>query len=149
MSDVGIRRFLRVLLWVLFGVTVVIAAIYVVNIRGDVSQQELKHAAEPFLIWTYCLIAAAAILAIIFPIIDVIRYPKRAIKFLFTLLGLGIVIAIGYAFASAEPIFSGTKEITDRTVLLVSGTGINTTFILIGIAVLLLIITGIQSFFRK
>ncbi|KQM08716.1 MAG: hypothetical protein AL399_05790 [Candidatus [Bacteroides] periocalifornicus] len=149
MSEATIKRILRIALWVLMGVSVIFAAVFVAQIY-DTNNRELQmNATEPILIWTYVLLAIAAVAAIIFPLIQVVRNPRNALKLLVSVGALGLVILISYLLASGDPIKVATAnsnpDFSNRTVLLTTDTGIIATYIMLGIAILLLAYTGVKS----
>lgn len=149
MSEATIKRILRIALWVLMGVSVIFAAVFVAQIY-DTNNRELQmNATEPILIWTYVLLAIAAVAAIIFPLIQVVRNPRNALKLLVSVGALGLVILISYLLASGDPIKVATAnsnpDFSNWTVLLTTDTGIIATYIMLGIAILLLAYTGVKS----
>ena len=149
MSEATIKRILRIALWVLMGVSVIFAAVFVAQIY-DTNNRELQmNATEPILVWTYVLLAIAAVAAIIFPLIQVVRNPRNALKLLVSVGALGLVILISYLLASGDPIkvatASSNPDFSNRTVLLTTDTGIIATYIMLGIAILLLAYTGVKS----
>ena len=149
MSEATIKRILRIALWVLMGVSVIFAAVFVAQIY-DTNNRELQmNATEPILVWTYVLLAIAAVAAIIFPLIQVVRNPRNALKLLVSVGALGLVILISYLLASGDPIKVATAnsnpDFSNRTVLLTTDTGIIATYIMLGIAILLLAYTGVKS----
>ena len=149
MSEATIKKSLRIALWVLMGVSVIFAAVFVAQIYDTNNREILMNATEPILVWTYVLLAIAAVAAIIFPLIQVVRNPRNALKLLVSVGALGLVILISYLLASGDPIKVATAnsnpDFSNRTVLLTTDTGIIATYIMLGIAILLLAYTGVKS----
>ncbi len=149
MSEATIKKILRIALWVLMGVSVIFAAVFVAQIYDTNNREILMNATEPILVWTYVLLAIAAVAAIIFPLIQVVRNPRNALKLLVSVGALGLVILISYLLASGDPIKVATAnsnpDFSNRTVLLTTDTGIIATYIMLGIAILLLAYTGVKS----
>lgn len=141
MSDTLISKILKVLTWLMMGVSVVMTVLFYTNNMTE----------EPFLFWAYILFAISALLALAFPVYFFISSPKKAIK---ALLGIGamvLVLVIGYLFADATPIEAAQNnpDLSDPKVLVLTDTGLIATYILFGVSFLLLIFTGVRSAFRK
>lgn len=153
MSEKKIKLFLRILLWVLMGVSVVIAAVFVVNLSGADSREAEKAVAQPMLYWTYCLLAIAAATAVIFPLIYIVQNPRKAVKALVSLAILGVIALIAYSLASAAPIETATSstnpDFFDPSVLKIAGMGLYSTYILFGLAIVLLLVSGIRNLFKN
>ena len=102
------------------------------------------------LIWAAILVVITAGLALIFPIINLVANPKSAKSGLFILLGVVILIFIAYTLASNEvlkiPGYTGTDNIPG--ILKIAGTGLFTTYILAGLAVLSILYSEIANYFK-
>ena len=60
--------------------------------------------ANVMLICTYILFALAAIVALIFPLITIIRNPKGSMRSLIGILAMVVVLGVSYLFSSSTPI---------------------------------------------
>ncbi len=136
--------FTKVLTWLLMGVSVVLTVLFF-------SGEKNTDTVQPFILWAYLLFAVATISALLFPVYFFIRNPKNAAK---SLVGLGSVVIlffVGYIFADATPIPSPTQNpnLSNPTILLISDTGLIVTYLMFGLALLLMVYTGIRSVFHK
>jgi FtsH-binding integral membrane protein len=141
MSDTLISKILKVLTWLMMGVSVVLTVLfYSDNITEG-----------PFLVWAYILFAIAALFALAFPVYFFISNPKKAIKALLGIGAMAIVLLIGYLLSDATPIVAAQNnpDFTDPKVLVWTDTGLIATYILFGVSFLLLLYTGARSAFRK
>jgi len=141
MSDTLISKILKVLTWLMMGVSVVLTVLfYSDNITEG-----------PFLVWAYILFAIAALFALAFPVYFFISNPKKAIKALLGIGAMAIVLLIGYLLSDATPIVAAQNnpDFTDPKVLVWTDTGLIATYILFGVSFLLLLYTGVRSAFRK
>lgn len=149
MSEKIIKRVLRIALGVLLLVSVVLGIVFVVNIAGTSDREVLRSATEPVLIWTYILLAIAAASAVLFPIAYIIQNPRKAVKALISLVILVVVVLIAYAIADGTPIETATSatnpDFANTNILKITGTGLWTTYILVGAAILLLLVTGVRN----
>jgi len=141
MSNSQISLIVKIFSGVLIGISTLIALLF---FAGMVTE-------ELFIIWAYILLAIAAVLAIVFPIIFFALNPKNAYKALIGLAFLGIVFLIGYLISDTTPMASVTNNpnFSNPRVLAFSDTGILGTYILFGIAVFALLFTGVRSIFNR
>lgn len=139
-----LSTYTKVLSWLLMGVSIVITILFFL------SNQDV-NSVESFIDWAYILFAIAAVSALVFPVVNMIRNPKNVTKSLVGLLAVAAIVIIGYLLADATPIPSPTQnpDLSNPTVLIISDTGLIATYILFGISLLLLFYTGIRSAFHK
>lgn len=153
MSENTIKRILRVGLWVLLGVSALITILFVSQLDATAPKAEQGGVAEPMIVWSYILLGIAAFFTVFFPILFIIKYPRRAVKLLVSMLILAGVFGVSYLLADATPIQTATAsmnpDFSDRGVLLLTDTGIYATYILIGAAILLLVYTGLRGLFAN
>lgn len=97
---------------------------------------------------TYVLFAAAALLAVVFPIIHLVGDFKKAKTALFGILGLVVILGIGYAMSSGELGGADMKVETSATMVKVVGGGIIATFIMIGLAIVAAVYSEVSKFFK-
>ena len=99
--------------------------------------------------WTYILLGLAILSAIIFPLINLVKNPKAAVR---SLIGLGVVIVvvgIALALSSTEPVtLPGNKVFDDPTGLLVTDAGLYTAYVALIAAILVTIFGGIRNSFK-
>lgn len=125
------------------GVSVAIALLFFANIVNE----------ELFIMWAYVLVAIATVLAVAFPIIFFALNPKNAVKALLGIGAVGVVFLIAYLMADATPIVTATSALDENfsnpSTLRIADTGILATYILLGVAVVSLLLTGLRSIFNR
>ncbi len=151
--DNKIRKIISIILYVLMGVSIVLVALFYFG--KVVPGTEGTNMEEPvitgkILVWAAILVVITAGLALIFPIINLVTNIKSAKRGLFTLLGVAVLIFIAYTLASNEvlsiPGYNGTDNIPG--ILKLAGTGLFTTYILAGLAVLSILYSEIANYFK-
>ncbi len=151
--DNTIRKTISIILYVLMGISIVLVALFYFG--KLVPGTEGTNMEEPIitgkiLIWAVMLIILTAGLALIFPIINLVANPKSAKSGLFILLGVAVLIFIAYTLSSNEvmiiPGYTGTDNVPG--ILKVAGTGLFTTYILAGLAVLSILYSEISNYFK-
>ncbi len=151
--DNTIRKTISIILYVLMGISVVLVALFYFG--KLVPGTEGTNMEEPvitgkILIWAAILVIITAGLALIFPIINLVANPKSAKRGLFILLGIAVLIFIAYTLASNEvlkiPGYTGTDNVPG--ILKIAGTGLFTTYILAGLAVLSILYSEIANIFK-
>lgn len=154
MSENIVRKILRISLWAMMLISVVLIVLFVLRINsadGDVLVE--KSAANLLIVWAYILLGIATVTAILFPVGYLVLNPKKAIKALISLALLAFVFFIGYLLADPTPIQTATSNVnpdfSDRGVLLMTDTGIITTYIMLCIAVFALLFTGVRGIIRR
>lgn len=151
MSSNLVNLIVKIITWVLMGLSVVMAVVFFFRISKATPEQE-AFVAEPYIVWAYILFGIAAFLSIIFPIVNFALNPKNAVKALFGIAALGLVFLIGYFMSDTTPIITAVSatnpDFSDPSVLRFADTGIIATYILFGIAVLSLLLTGVRSLIK-
>ena len=101
------------------------------------------------LIFAAILVGLTALLALIFPLAQMITHPKKARGSLIGILVLVIVALIGYGIASDVPLnFTKPNELNVAPVLKQVGTGLITMYILFGVGLLAIIFTELSKAFK-
>ncbi len=153
MSEKTIKLILRILLGSLMGISVIIAILFVAQLTGAESAEAEKAVAQPMLYWTYCLLAIAAATAVLFPLVSIIQNPKKALKVLVSLAFLGVIFLVSYLVASGSPIETATSstnpDFSDPSILKMAGMGLYATYILFGLAIVLLVVSGVKNLFKN
>ncbi|BDX37236.1 hypothetical protein CYCD_05910 [Tenuifilaceae bacterium CYCD] len=141
MSDTMISKLTKVLSWIMMGVSLILTVGFY---AGKVSE-------GPYIVWAYILFGIAGFFALIFPIYFFIKNPKDALKTLFGMAVMAGVILIGYLMADATPIYSPTPnaDLSNHSVLILTDTGLIATYVLFGVAMFLLLYTGVRNVIRK
>lgn len=144
MSENIVKILVKVFTWSIMIVSVALAVLFFLGYINE----------APFIVWAYVLTLVAAFLAVLFPIIFMFLYPKKVLKALGGIAIIGLVFLIGYMFADATPI----KDISSANpnpnfanigVLVYSDMGLIASYLLAGVAVLLLLFTGVRSIFSR
>ena len=99
--------------------------------------------------WTYGLFVVAAITAIVFPIIILAQDPKKAKGALVSLVGLLIVLGIGYVLATDAVPFSYEKYGVDAITSKLVGMGIIATYTLMIVSTIGIFFFGIMNAFKS
>lgn len=160
MSEKTLKLVSRIPLLVFMFVAVVLTVIFVVGVGGTDDRAELLRIVNPPIVYTYVLAAIAVVLLLAFLIAKMVANPRGAVK---TLVGLGLLVLVflvAYAFSTDEPLQMANGTLygahPDPAVaksqmrdVVMTDIGIITTYILLGISVLALIVTGILGFLRK
>jgi len=151
--DNTIKKTISIILYVLMGISVVLIVLFYFG--KLVPGTEGTNMEEPvitgkILIWAAILVIITAGLALIFPLIHLATNLKSAKNGLFILLGVAVLIFIAYTLASNEvlkiPGYTGTDNVPG--ILKIAGTGLFTTYILAGLAVLSILYSEISNYFK-
>lgn len=141
--------------WAIIGVSViVIFAFLIVSATGD-WDPELKGSdlvnSNSYIVWfNYVLAGLAAVLVVVFFVMEMISNTKLLIGTLSSLLIVGIIALISFFIASNEiPTFLGAEkfQITATTSKMV-GTSIISIYIFLGLAVAGIIYAEVSKFFK-
>lgn len=160
MSEKTLKLVARIPLLVFLFVAVVLTVMFVVGVGGTDDRAELMRIVNPSIVYTYVLAAIAVLLLVVFLVAKIVSNPRSGLK---ALLGFGLLVVvflIAYAFSSNEPLLMAngslygenpdpaiaTSQMRD---VVMTDIGIIATYILIGIAVVALVATGIRGFLKK
>lgn len=122
------------------------------NPEATFAQQEeaLGSLLDSYMYYAYILVIAATILAIAFAIVKMVMDPKSAVKTLITLVGLGIIVAIGWSLANDAvlniPGYTGADNVPDT--LKWSGMILWTTYIASAVAIVVLVFAEVSKAFK-
>jgi uncharacterized membrane protein len=142
-------KFIRILGIALLAVSAVIGILYYAGpeLSGPVDAHPVHT--NTILIWGAILAGVAAVLALIFPLFQMVTHPRKAKGSLIGILVLVVFILIAYSFASSVPLdFTKPNENNVPMILKRVGTGLITMYILLGIGVLSIIFTEISKSFK-
>lgn len=158
MNNQSIFKYIKILLYVLMGLGLAVFIYFIVVSAmfkdpapgypiGTVGQ---AMGSGVMLVYAYVLVALAIIVALAFPLINIIKNPKGAMR---SLIGLGIMIVIlgvSYALSSTEPIVnSAGGYFTNPFELRVADMGLFAAYIMLLGTFLLIIGTEILGAVRK
>ncbi len=102
--------------------------------------------------WAYILLAIAAIAALLFPLITIVTDLKAILRLLALLAGAAVLLLVSYfVFASDATIdilgYTGTDN-SDPTTLKWIGTGLFSTYIIFGLALLSILYSEVANLFK-
>ena len=149
----SLTKILSIILYVLLGISLVIfALIYIGGTTPETADAVYKEPIYSNLLlnWTYILIIGTALIAIGFPLANAITNPKNIKKAIIPLVGFGVIFLIAYLISSDKPITLGGGDVFDNTFILrYSDIVIISVYILIGIAVISIIYSGVARLLKK
>lgn len=97
---------------------------------------------------TYALLGLCIIVALVFPLIQLVTNFGKAKTAVFGIIGLAIIVVLGYFFSSAEVSEVATKMGVGPNGVRLIGAGLITTYILMGIALLAAILSTVSKQFK-
>jgi hypothetical protein len=125
-----------------------------INLRDHLTGWELMvyKRTDYALRWAYILLLITAIAAVVFPLIKIVTDVKAIVRLLVVLAGAGVLVLLSYfVFASDTPIdilgYTGTDN-SDPTTLKWIGTGLFTTYIIFGVALLSILYSEVAKLFK-
>ncbi|MFP4023943.1 MAG: hypothetical protein ACLFVR_05395 [Thiohalospira sp.] len=142
------NKILRIVLIILLAVSAVMGILFYSG-GEDISGQPVYT--NTFIVWAYILTGIAIVFAIIFPIFQMIKNPKAAVKSLLGLLVVAVVIFVAYAVASGEKLGITNPELMKYDVpgtLKYAGTLLNSVYFLAGLAILSMIYSEVSKMFK-
>jgi hypothetical protein len=139
----------KITLYILFGLSILVAIIFFFGPQVPVSPGS-EITAPSFvgqsITWSYILIGIGAVLALIFPIISILRNPKKLKRTLIGLVVAAAFIGICYLLASDAPV-PAKDEATPQTLKMV-GTGLVMCGLLIIVAIVGILVSTIANIFK-
>lgn len=96
--------FNKILLYALLGLSTLSIVLYFLGVVNE----------DVLLYWNYALLAVTVALAVVLPVIDLIKDPKKLVRFFILLIVAGIVVAGCYALSTPE-VFNLNKELAAQT----------------------------------
>ena len=147
-------KIVTIILWVLL----IVSAVLIVSMMANISENEADPTMGGWintnLIWAYVLMAVGAGVAIIAGIFHMFTDIKAAKKGLIALVFMGAVVLVSYLLASDEiPQFIGVQKfindgtLTEQVAKLVD-TGLYATYILLALAALSIVFSGVTRLFK-
>ena len=139
-------KFIRILGIVLLAVSAIIAILYYAGPETTSFGEDAPVYTNTILIWGAVLAGIAAVMALVFPLAQMITHPKKARGSLIGILVLVVLVLIGYSFASSTPLdFPKPNPNNVPETLKQVGTGLITMYILLGLGILSIIFTEITK----
>jgi uncharacterized membrane-anchored protein len=146
-------RILTILQWVLLAVSAVLVISLMVNI-GEDSDPVMGRWINTNLIWAYILLGLGAGAAVIAAILHTISNSTALKRGIISLVFLAVVVGVAYLLATdAMPTFYGVQKYIDNGTLTpriskLIGTSLYTTYILLFIAVLGMLVSAVSKLFK-
>jgi hypothetical protein len=141
-----INRFVNILLWVLAVISVGLCIWAFIGCGNASTREEMMDVINPMMIWSYILVAIAAIIALCLPIPQMIENPKSAVGVLGGVLALGAVIGISYLFSSGyldSRLVLPTQEAPGTGIVKFADVNLISTYIMLGATILVMIASSI------
>jgi len=145
-----LSRILSLSLYVLLAVSVVFTLIFYMGNKVPGTEGtafEEPKITDNMIIWAYILVGIAAIAAITFPLITLIKNPLYVKNVLIVILICAGLVGVSYLMASSEPISFLKVDASTSTLKLVD-TGLTISYILAAIAFVGILFYEITSLFR-
>jgi len=146
-------RLIKILLGVFMAVTVVMVVLFYAGpVVPDTVGTNFEEPVftEAFIIWAYILLVITLVLTLGFSLFNMVTNPKGATKSLLGLVGAAVIILIAYFLADDTllnlPHYTG-KDNVPATLKLVD-TGLFTTYIFAGLAVIAILYAEIAKAFK-
>lgn len=113
-----LEKVLNIMMWVLLGVSAVLVVSLLTNISDDNADPTMGTWINTNLTWSYILLGASALLALVFAIVQTFTDKEAAKKGLMALGFTAVVVGISYVFASpAIPQFYGVEKFVESGTL--------------------------------
>lgn len=109
-------KYLPILKYALVG----LSALFVIVYLFFLNEQDIDF----LLRWTYFLLIAAAALAFLFPVVNIIQNPKGSARSMVGFLIVAVVLGVSYALGSSEPVVTVVDNFDDPLTLKLADTGL-------------------------
>ena len=148
-----LAKIVSYILYALMIVSVVLAVLFYFGklVPGtEGTNMEEPIITKTILLWAGILAGLTALLSLVFPIIHMVANPKAIKRTVLTLVGVAVLIFIAWILASDAvldmPHYEGHDNVPKT--LKLAGTGLYTTYILAGLAVLSILYSEISKYFK-
>ena len=132
-------KYLKYIQYLLFAISIVLIVVFYATQTGSMDDKIL----DANLIWAYVLVAIAAILAVIFPLVKAFKSKKGFLRLLVVVAGVVVLIGGCYLLAPGTPI-DLNFEVAERTFKL-TDTALFVTYALIGASIIALLWSAIRN----
>jgi hypothetical protein len=143
-----------IMLWVFLGITVFLVISLLSNLDENMSDPGMAAWINANLYWAYILFGIAIAASLVMEFANTITDKKATKSAAIAIVFMGAVVAVSYMFSDSEiPRFYGVEKFIENGDLNASvskwiGTGLITTYILSGLAVLGIIWSSISGIFK-
>jgi hypothetical protein len=149
-----LEKVLTILLWVILGVSAVLIISMMSNITDNAADPTMGAWINTNITWSYILLGASLIIAVVFTILHTIADKEAAKKGLIALVFAGVVLGISYMLASdAIPQFHGVDKfiadgIIDNSISKWIGTTLYATYILLFLSIIAIAVSAVTRIFK-
>lgn len=149
-----INKFVNIFLWVMMGITAILAISFIVNISNNTDDPNMNRWLDTNLIWNYILLLLSLALLVLFGIKEMIASFKESKKGMLSLLIIAVIVLVSYLLSSEEiPVFLGSDKFVEQGILTPSvskwvDTGLYTTYIFFALSIIAFIYSSVSRFFR-
>lgn len=138
-----LRRIIEI---VLLAVSVILGVMYYAG--GEMAGGEYTYTNQ-ILIWAALLAGIAALMTLVFPLVQIILQPKRGKGTLIGIVALVVVVLVAYGLSSSEPLnFATSNPDNVPSTLKRVGTGLITMYLLVGVGIASILFTEITKSFK-
>ncbi len=145
-----LSNILSYVLYALIAVTVVLTIMYFTG--GEVPGETYKTPVytDIFLNWAKLLVAATAIITVLFEVVNVVLNPKNAVRSLISIAVLIVIALVSYSLADSTPLELGGYEGADNvpSMLKLAGAFLYGTYALLGIVIVAIFGTELSKLFK-
>ncbi|MCW0482489.1 hypothetical protein [Gaoshiqia sediminis] len=149
-----LEKVLNILMWVLLAVSAFLIVSLTMNLSDNEADPTMGAWINTNLTWSYILLGASAVVALVFAVLHTATDKDAAKKGLIALVFAGVVLAISYAFASdAIPQFHGVDKFVADGSLTQSvskwiGTTLYATYILLFLSIIAIAVSSVYRIFK-
>ncbi len=133
-------KFVKYILYLLFGLGVVLSVAFFTNKDGMM---------DTYLFYAYILFGVAAVLALVLPLIGMVQNPKALKKVLFLVILTAALVGISYLLASGDPVPVNLSTEPTAMTYKITDTGLVLTYILLAVSFLSIIAGSIVNMVRN
>ena len=153
--DTKTGKLVQIMMYVLLGVSLIMIVAFYFGGTESITFASGKEYSYPsftdnMIYWTYALFIISTLSAILFPIAALVTDIKKAKNTVIGIVGLAVIVGLAYVLASdAIPTFHNFEKFNITESISKSvGTGLFTTYLLGGIAILGILFTEISKSFK-
>lgn len=132
-------KYLSILRYVFLGLSALIVLLWFIGVSSDV---------DGMMYWMYFMLAITIACALLFPLLNLVKDPKSAMRSMIGLLIVAVVFFIAYSASDTTPVVTPGNVFDNPTELKLSDTGLYTTYVVFGAAILSVLFTEIYNFFK-
>jgi hypothetical protein len=149
-----IAKYINIFLWVIVGITAILAISFMTNISSDEKNPDMLSWLSTNLIWTYILLILSIIFLLGFGVIQLIANFKESKKALLSLVVIGVIVLVAYLLSSeAIPVFLGSEKFVEQGILTPKvskwvDTGLFTTYVFFAISIVAIVYSSVRGVFK-